>query len=180
MLTGKTLGFALGKSVLRFSCPMKQNAAERVRARIKEWTDIHGHGSQRRLARAVPGKYGEPRSDQWLSDIINDRQDLALSDLDAVAEAMNLPPGDLVRRNHDHYMELIPSEMRFVMYLRTLPDTIRHNMLHVWEYFFAIQERLLKEQKNTVDKRTKAARLQREHMKLEHAHTTAPLVRKSR
>lgn len=144
---------------------MQQNAAERVRARIKEWVEAQGHGSQRRLARAVPGKFGEPRSDQWLSDILNDRQDLALSDLDAVADAMGVPPGDLVRRNNDHYLELIPSEMRFVTLLRTLPDTIRHNLLAVWAYFDGFQTRLLKEQKATVDQRTKAARMERARWK---------------
>lgn len=139
----------------------QQNAAERVRQRIQEWITQNGHGSQRKLARSIPGKYGEPRGDSWLSGVLKGRQELALSDLDAVAEALNVPPGDLVRRDKDHYMELIPSEMRFVSHLRTLPDTVRQHLLHVWDYFGGFQERLLKEQKATVDGRTKAARLER-------------------
>lgn len=169
-LACQNLQFASGKVCVRVLCsPMQQNAADRVRMRIKEWVKASGRGSQRRLAHRVPGEFGETRTDQWISDIINQRQKLSLSDLDAVAEAMGIPPGDLVRRNGDHYMELIPSEMRFVMHLRTLPDTVRHNLLHFWDYIFGFQDRLLREQKATVDKRTKAARKLREQEKLKPA-----------
>lgn len=144
---------------------MHGNAAERVRTRLKEWVAAHGHGSQGRLARAVPGKFGEPKGDSWISGVLRGEQDVTLRDLDAIAEVLDVPPGDLVRRNHDHYLELIPSEMRFVMHLRSIPDTVRQHLLHVAEYFFGFQERLLKEQKATVDKRTKAARVERERRK---------------
>lgn len=138
----------------------QKNAQERVHSRIKEWADGIGHGAGKVLAEAVSGKYGEPMSEQWASGVIHGNP-LRLQYLDAVAELLGVPPGDLVRRNDDHYLEVIPSEMLFLKYIRSLPDTVRHNLLHVCEYIFGFQERLLREQKSTVDKRTKAARLER-------------------
>jgi hypothetical protein len=143
----------------------QQTASERVRQRLTEWAKTEGWGARKTLAEASPGKYGKPRTIQWASGVIKGRQKLRLDDLDVIAELLQVPPGDLVRRNHDHYLELIPSEMRFVMHLRSIPDTVRQHLMHVAEYFFGFQERLLKEQKATVDKRTKAARVERERRK---------------
>ena len=157
----ETMGHAISRS--------RQHAADRVRARTKEWVAVHGHGSQRKLALAVLGKYGEPRSDSWISDILNGRADVSLRDLDALAEAMGIPPGDLVRRDDDHYLEVIPSEMRFLAHLRTLPDTVRQHLLGAWDYIFGFQDRLLKEQRATVDKRTKVARMHRAAERADHA-----------
>lgn len=141
-----------------------QNAAERVRSRIREWNTANGRGSARRLAQSVPGKYGEPRGDSWISGVLRGEQDITLRDLDALAHVLGVPPGDLVRRNGDHYLEVIPSEMRFLFFLRALPDTVRQHLMRVCEYLLGFQEQLLKEQKDTVDQRTKLARLHR-HLK---------------
>lgn len=111
-------------------------AQERVRERIRDWVKAAGHGSQRKLAARVPGLYGEPRSDQWISDILNRRSDVTLRDLDAVADAMDVPPGELVRRNDRNYLELTMAETRIVHYFRVLPYTIRQHWLGWLDFIF--------------------------------------------
>jgi hypothetical protein len=140
------------------------NADQRVHAHIQEWAERTGHGAATMLSKAVSGKYGEDMSVQWASGIINGNP-LRLKYLDAVAELLGVPPGDLVRRHEDHYLEVTYSEMRFLKHLRTLPDTVRQHLLQVYEYIFGFQERLLKEQKAIVDGRTKAARLERQRQR---------------
>lgn len=152
-------------SVLQIPQMPQPNAAERVRNRLNEWAKAQGWGARKKLAEGVVGKYGKPMSIQWASGVLKGHQQVGLDQLDDVAALLGVPPGDLVRRDKDHYMELIGSEMRFVSHLRAMPDTVRQHMLHVWEYFGGFQERLLKEQKATVDGRTKAARLERLNQK---------------
>jgi hypothetical protein len=110
-------------------------ASERVRQRMKEWVEQQGHGSQRRLANSVLGPMGEPKSDQWVSDIINRRADLTLRDLDSVAETIGVPPGWLVRKHDRNYEELTMAETKVVSFFRQLPDTIRHAWLLIVDYF---------------------------------------------
>jgi hypothetical protein len=110
-------------------------ASERVRQRMKEWVEREGHGSQRRLSQAVLGPMGEPKSDQWVSDILNRRADLTLRDLDAVAEYLQVPPGWLVRKHDRNYEELTMAESKVVNFFRQLPDTIRHAWLLIVDYF---------------------------------------------
>lgn len=138
------------------------DAAERVRRRLQEWAKTRGRGAGKELAAAVPGKFGQPMTEQWASGILNGRNDLRLADLDSIAELLHVPPGDLVRRDGDHYVEVIPSEMRFLKYVRSVPDTVRHHWLMCLDYLFAFQEQVMNENRATIDKRTKAARLQRE------------------
>lgn len=137
-----------------------RNAEERVHARIKEWAERTGHGAGRMLAAAVNGRYGEKMSEQWASGIIKGNP-LRLKYLDAIAELLGVPPGDLVRRYNDHYLEVIPSEMRFLKHIRSLPDTVRQHWLAFLDYVFGFQDTLLTERKSTIDKRTKLARLER-------------------
>lgn len=141
-----------------------EDAAARVRRRLNEWKKAHGRGATKALGGAVLGKFGEPMSAQWASGILKGKSELRLADLDSVAELLGVPPGDLVRRNGDHYMELIPSEMKFVGYLRQLPDTVRRHLMSAWDYFFRAQSELLSLQKDTVDRRTKAARAERDRL----------------
>jgi hypothetical protein len=110
-------------------------ASERVRQRMKEWVEQQGHGSQRKLANSVLGPMGEPKSDQWVSDIINRRADLTLRDLDSVAETIGVAPGWLVRKNDRNYDELTMAETKVVSFFRQLPDTIRHAWLLIVDYF---------------------------------------------
>lgn len=157
--------------------PRQLNAAERVRLRLNEWAIEVGHGAGKRLGEAVSGKFGEQMSPQWASGILSGKSDLRLKDLDAVAELLGVPPGDLVRRDGDHYLELIPTEMLFVRYLRGLPDTVRKHLLHVCDYFYAFQDGVLKAQRAQVDLRTKAARAQRKNerrMDEEHKRKARP------
>lgn len=137
------------------------DAAERVRRRLVEWKEKHGHGAGTTLASAVNGKYGEAMSPQWASGVFTGKNDLRLEHLDAVAELLGVPPGDLVRREKDLYIEVIPTEMMFLRHLRKLPDTVRHQLLHVWDYLFGFQDKLLKEYKDQVDRRTALARRSR-------------------
>lgn len=144
---------------ISFGIDMPQvDAAARVRKRLVEWKASYGHGAGTELAKAVPGEYGESLSPQWASGIFKGKSKLRLEDLDYVADLLGIPPGDLVRRDGDHYLEVIPSEIRFLQHLRALPDTVRHHWLTFLDYVFGFQEQLLAEHKATVDRRTKAAR----------------------
>lgn len=141
-----------------------EHAAARVRRRIAEWVGRVGHGSKKLLAEA-PSLYGDGHSASWVTDILDgpDRggSDLRLKDLDAVAEIMGVQPGDLVRRNDNLYAEVTPSEMRFLRFYRSLPDTARHHLLGYFDYLYGmhqtVQEQIVKER----DERTaKAKRVQ--------------------
>jgi transcriptional regulator with XRE-family HTH domain len=143
----------------------RRNASDRVLARLSTWAEHEGRGSRKKLAEAVTGKYGEPMTIQWASGVINGHQKVSLDQLDAIAALLGVPPGDLVKRDEDHYMEVLPHEMRFVGHLRSMPDAIRRHLMYVWDYFLETQDRILVQQKDQVDRRTKAARLQRDRLR---------------
>lgn len=138
------------------------NAAERVRQRIQEWTTREGHGSKKMLAAAVMSKYGDTKSLSWVTDLLRisgkKKSDLRLRDLDDVAEALGIPPGDLVRRPNDHYLEVTPTEMRLLHHFRSLPDAIRQHMIASMDYLFGFHERSLREQAAERDRRTQLAK----------------------
>jgi hypothetical protein len=139
-----------------------ENAAERVRRRIKDWLDAEGRGSRTELADAVTGLYGETRSQSWVTDITQGRQDVRLRDLDALARGIGVPPGDLVRHDDNLYLEVTPSETRVLRFFRSLPDVARHHYLAYLEYIFNLQRQMLEQQAEERDKRTaEAKRLQR-------------------
>ena len=138
------------------------NAAVRVRRRITEWLDLQGRGSKSQLAAAVKGLYGAPRSSSWVTDLTHGPekggQDLRLADLDAVADAMKVPPGDLVRREDNHYLEVTPSEVKLLRYVRALPDVARHHFMAYISHLRDVQQRELDEQARIRDERTAEAR----------------------
>lgn len=136
------------------------SAAERVRQRISEWVASQGRGSQKRLAEAVPGRFGEPKTEQWLSDILKGKSDLSLRDLDAIAESIGVPPGYLVRKNDRNYEELTLAESRLLSYFRSWPDTIRHAWLNWLEYLTRFQRDSAYEDKADKHKRTRSSRRQ--------------------
>jgi len=138
--------------------PSQLTAAERVRAKLNLWANAQGHGARRTLAAAVSGKYGEPMSIQWASGVLSGHQDLRLDQLDAVAALLNVAPGDLVARAGDHYLEVLPSERKFVEHLRSMPDIIRRHLLATWDYFLEAHVELLTVRKDQVDGRTKLAK----------------------
>lgn len=138
------------------------NAAIRVRRRIAEWVAKEGHGSRKRLADAVKGLYGAARSPSWVTDILdgpdNGGQDLRLRDLDAVAATLDVPPGDLVRRDEDLYLEVTPTEIRLLRFFRALPDVARHHMIGYFDYLHGMQQRVLDNQARERDERTAEAK----------------------
>lgn len=144
-------------------------AAGRVRQRIAEWVQREGHGSRKRLADAVRGLYGKSRSPSWITDILDGPdsggQDLRLRDLDAVAAAMGVPPGDLVRHDDNLYLEVTPSEIRILRFYRALPDVARHHLVGYLDYLYAMQQKVLEAQSAERDARTAEARREREREK---------------
>lgn len=129
---------------------MKAHAAARVRRRLLDWTKREGHGSHTRLARAVGAKYGEKKSASWASDVLrggpeDGGADLRLRDLDDVAELLGVPPGELVMRDGDRYLEVSANELKLIRYYRTLPATIQHHMIAYLDFLYAAHERELAE-----------------------------------
>ncbi len=110
------------------------DAAQRVRARIKEWVTKQGHGSKVALANAVNGMYGATRSSSWVTGVVNGSQDIRLADLDAIAECLGVPPGDLVRKTDRNYLELTMAETRVLMHFRMLPGKARDHWLGWLEF----------------------------------------------
>ncbi len=102
------------------------DAATRVRQRIARLLDDRGH-TQRALAKALG------HGDQWASNLLSGRQQLAWDDLDKVAKFLNVPPGELVRVS-DEPWELTPTEMRVVRALRMLPPAVRDHLVTLADY----------------------------------------------
>lgn len=140
----------------------RENAAARVRKRIAEWVKEQGHGSRKRIADAVKGLYGSPRSASWITDIIDgpekEGQDLRLRDLDAVADVLGVPPGELVRRDDTIVLELTHTEYRMVKFFRSMPDIARQHLVEYFSYIFGLQQKVLDVQAEERDKRTAEAK----------------------
>lgn len=147
------------------------NAAQRVRKRIKEWTDKQGHGSKKRLYEAyraavtaqegaAPEKEDEGQS--WVTGILNGESDLRLRYLDAVADLLGEAPGWLVRKPDRNYHELTMAEERLVKYYRALPEITRHNWIAFLDYLFRFQEFALEHQGRERFRRTAKTRRRRE------------------
>lgn len=154
----------------------RDNAATRVRKRIAEWVKEQGHGSRKKIADAVRGMYGEPKSQSWVTDILDGPekkgQDLRLRDLDAIADLMDVPPGELVRREDSIFLELSHTEYRMVRFFRTMPDIARQHLIEYFGYIFGLQERLTEIQTQERDKRTAEAK--RLHDAAKHARKRPP------
>jgi hypothetical protein len=136
----------------------QENAAERVRRRIAAWIKASGHGSQTKIANTVTGLYGVPRSASWVTDIKKGRQDVRLSDLDGIAKAMEMQPGDLVRKEGHAYAELTASEARLLKYYRAVPDVVRGHWISTLDYLMEFHDRAMQDQAAERDKRTQEAR----------------------
>lgn len=142
------------------------NAAARVRRRIEAWVKANGRGSQKKIVETVIGLYGQPRSAAWMTDIIDGPdhggQDLRLRDLDAVAKAMGMQPGDLVAKEGHAYAELTASEARLLRYFRAVPDVVRGHWIATLDYLLEPHEAALREQTAERDRRTRAAKAERD------------------
>lgn len=154
----------------------RENAAARVRRRIEQWCKEKGHGSRKQLADAVTGLYGHPRSSSWVTDIIDGPdqkgQDLRLADLDAVADALGVPPGELVRRDDTIVLELTHTEFRMVKFFRSMPDIARQHLVEYFAYIFGLQNRVLEAQ--AVERDEKTAQAKRLHASAKKANRRTP------
>jgi hypothetical protein len=139
-----------------------QDAAARVRQRIRDWLEGEGHGGKKRLADAVSSRYGHKKGQSWVTGIVkgpgNKGQDLRLSDLDDVAEVMGVAPGELVRHPDKHCLEVTETEFRILQYVRAMPDTIRAGYVNWLDYLFKFKQTAMTEQSKERDRRTKRAR----------------------
>lgn len=124
----------------RMAEPM--NAAERVRARIQDWFSAQGWGSKTVLANEVLAKFGGTRSRSWVTGLITrsgKRQDLRLRDLDAVADAMGIQPGQLVQRFDRVWLDATMEEDRMLRYFRALPDEIRASLVTIADFLLTTE-----------------------------------------
>lgn len=152
------------------SNPVRQeNAAARVRRRIEEWVKANGRGSQKKIAETVTGMYGYSRSPSWVTDILdgpdNGGSDLRLRDLDAVAKAMGIQPGDLVRKETHAYAELTASEARLLKYFRAVPEVVRGHWIAMLDYVMEFHQKAMEEQDAERKRRTADAREEFERRK---------------
>ncbi len=113
---------------------MKIDARTRLRKRIRARLD-ELNMTGRELANAVPAKFGETRSDGWISGLLAGAQALSLDDLDAVADKLNLPPSELVRHDDSELRELRPHEMRLLRHYQGWPAPIQERWLRILDYF---------------------------------------------
>lgn len=144
----------------------RDDAAERVRRRLLDWVHRHGHGSRTKIADAVHTTYGASLSRSWVTDLLaeGDPTDLRLEYLDAVAELLDMPPGELVAREGDHYLEVSPTEYRLVRYFRSLPDVIRGHAMAYLDFLFGAHERAQEDAVAVRNRATAAAKLARERI----------------
>jgi hypothetical protein len=120
------------------SASMQRDAAQRVRERLRAWVQAQGHGSKKRLAEAVNAKFGHSKGVSWVTGILNgpdrDGQDVRLRDLDALAELLQVPPGELVRQDGYNYLELTMAETRVVRLFQRMPFAMREHLLALIDY----------------------------------------------
>ncbi len=139
------------------------HAAIRVRRRLRAWVAEQGHGSRLRIARAVSSRFGARKSASWATDILRDGHnakliDLRLRDLDAVADVLGVPPGELVARDGNHYIEARPSELKLVRYFRSLPVDVQKHMMAYLDFLHEAHEReltVMAQQRDEITERAK-------------------------
>lgn len=112
---------------------MATDAKSRVRQRIRARLDELGM-TGRELAQANPGG---PKSDGWISGVLNGAQGLQLEDLDWVADKLRMNPSELVRLDSSELRELKPHEMRLLRHYQQLPEQIQERILRVLDYYSA-------------------------------------------
>lgn len=92
--------------------------SERARERLRVLLDRDGW-TQREFA----GKLG--RSQPWLVKILSGENALRLDDLDAVAEVLKIPSGELIRQAEHELLELTPLEVTLVHAFRELTPPLQ-------------------------------------------------------
>jgi transcriptional regulator with XRE-family HTH domain len=102
------------------------NAMERVQRRLRLLLDERtssGKLRQKRLAAYVGLlTHGKPYSEAWISNILAGRKGIRLTELDAVADFFQVPPGELVRHEGDALVEVSPTEMAILRKFRRFDE----------------------------------------------------------
>lgn len=98
----------------------------RIRQRIKRLLD--DRGLKQRVFAVRMG-----HSEQWVSNLLRGDFTLTMDDLDRAADALKVPPSEIVRL-HDDPWELTPTEMRAIRAIRMLPIAIRDHAVTMLDY----------------------------------------------
>lgn len=98
----------------------------RIRQRIKRLLEDRGW-TQRYFAQKIG------HGDQWASNLFRGDFTLPMDQLDLVADALGVPPSEIVRRHTDPW-ELTSQEMRAIRALRLLPPVIREHAVTQLDY----------------------------------------------
>lgn len=84
------------------------------------------------LAKSVSAAFGQHKTQSWVTGLVTKegkRQDLRLRDLDDVADAMKIHPGELVSRFGSRVYELRENEHRLIDAIRKLPSAMQPSFL---------------------------------------------------
>lgn len=98
--------------------PIGVRPSARARERLRLALDSD-NWTQRELAKRV-GK-----SQPWLQKILTGENALRLDDLDRVAAALGIPPGELIRDGGNELVEIAPTELQAVRALRAMSVEVR-------------------------------------------------------
>lgn len=135
------------RALLAGSSMSTPDVRTRVRQRIRRLLEDRGH-TNRAFATALGHK------DQWASNLLAGRFPLSLDEIDAVAEFLRVPPGEIVRVA-DEPWELTPTEMRVIRAIRMLPPPIRDHLVILADYLVGVVP-------DEIDRLTKIRRLDAE------------------
>jgi transcriptional regulator with XRE-family HTH domain len=113
---------------------MRRSAPARVRARIEARLKELGMSGVE-LAKAVRPDANYSAQGSWISGILSGDQNLRLDYLDAIADALNLSPSELIRYDDATLRELTPSEMRLLTHYRNWPRAVQDHWLEMLDYF---------------------------------------------
>lgn len=115
---------------------MRKDAQTRIRLRIKARLEELGM-TARELARQARHDANEREVDAWISGILSGRQGVQWKHFDAIADALNISPSELVRYENATVRELTPSEMRLLKLVQEWPRDIFDRWLAILEHFAA-------------------------------------------
>jgi transcriptional regulator with XRE-family HTH domain len=116
---------------------MRKDAQTRIRLRIRARLDELGM-TGRELARQVRRDATTDKEfDSWISGILNGTSGLHWKHFDAVADALNISPSELVRYDDATIRELTPAEMRLIRHVNEWPREIFDRWLAILDHFAA-------------------------------------------
>lgn len=116
---------------------MRKDVQTRIRLRIRARLEELGM-TGRELARQVrQDAVTDKEFDSWISGILNGTSGLHWKHLDAVADALNLAPSELVRYDDATLRELTPTEMRLLTHYRDWPKPIQDRWIDILDHLAA-------------------------------------------